>query len=1298
MQKGSTLEKSHQQDITVTMNADEREAEEQIVAEKLINEEYKIWKKNSPFLYDLIVTHALEWPTLTIQWFPDKEIVPGKNCSMHRLLIGTHTSGNDQNYLKFAEVHLPLSAADIDIRKYDEEKEEIGGYEGTDAKINIVQKIDHDGEVNRARYQPQNPNIIATMTVSGDVYIFDRTKHPSNPVGICNPQIKLKGHKKEGYGLSWNPHKPGYLVTGTEDMTICLWDITAYSKGSNILLPIYVYTTHTAVVTDVAFHPLHDSLFGSVSDDLYLQIHDIRSSNTTSAAHKVNAHSEAINSLAFNPASEYLLSTASADKTVALWDLRNLKLKLHCFEGHDDEVTSLAWSPHEETILASSSIDRRIILWDLSKIGEEQSSEDAEDGPPELLFMHGGHTNRVSDFSWNLNDPWVLSSSAEDNIVMVWQPANNIYKKDDTDIPVSDIEKVRVLNENTPNIILEGINLNINKKRRTRSPTPDYVFQEISEEDYSEKERNHNKFYKKSTRVKIKLNNLKTHSSHLNNHLTPKYDPLAHIFKDNDFGYLLTLKPDHESRPLWINPCDGKIILEAFSPLAEQAQDFLITIAEPVSRPVHIHEYRLTAYSLYAAVSVGLETEDIITVLDRLSKFPIPESIVQFIRVYTISYGKIKLVLKQNRYFIESSHAEILQILLKDDIIGPLRIETEILKSKSNITVDFSQVNDITSDKKQNTENQDKRLENNDSGNNTRNGSLPLSNKTDENGVKESHDIEKPFPVVDIDHDDDDDDDDNVHSFEIPPSSVEIVKKRCSEIDYPMLEEYDFRNDTSNPNLEIDLKPSTQIRSYQEKSLSKMFGNGRARSGIIVLPCGTGKTLVGITAACTIKKSVLVLCTSSVSVMQWRQQFLQWSNIKNEDIAVFTSENKEKFKGESGVIISTYSMIANTRNRSHDSQKIMNFLTSREWGFLLLDEVHVVPAIMFRRVITTVAAHAKLGLTATLVREDDKIDDLNFLIGPKLYEANWLDLAQKGHIANVQCAEVWCPMTTEFYNEYLNETSRKRMLLYIMNPNKFQACQFLIDYHEKRGDKIIVFSDNVYALRAYALKLQKYFIYGGTSQHERIKILENFRYNDMVKTIFLSKIGDTSIDLPEATCLIQISSHYGSRRQEAQRLGRILRAKRKNDQGFNAFFYSLISKDTMEVYYSVKRQAFLVDQGYAFKVITHLKGIENMPNLAFSTPEEQRELLQEVLLQNEDAADIDKSDEKENYYDNFSKKSKKELYNVSKVKRNIANLSSLSGGDDFAYIEYNKSANKQLKDPVVFRNPIIKKFYAQRKR
>lgn len=744
-------------------------------------------------------------------------------------------------------------------------------------------------------------------------------------------------------------------------------------------------------------------------------------------------------------------------------------------------------------------------------------------------------------------------------------------------------------------------------------------------------------------------------------------DSVARMFGKSDFSYL-RLKPDHASRPIWINPDDGRIILESFSPLAEQAQDFLVTIAEPVSRPNYIHEYRLTTYSLYAAVSVGLQTDDIISVLNRMSKVPVPKSIITFIHNCTVSYGKVKLVLKHNRYFVESTQADILQMLLKDPEIGPLRIEstedtldglvTEKAPSGANFVLPGTKPVKPEASKKEGAENE----------------------------------IENAFQSAV--GQDDDDEMGTVHSFEIAPSSVEIVKKRCQDIDYPMLEEYDFKHDDRNPNLDIDLKPSTQIRPYQEKSLSKMFGNGRARSGIIVLPCGAGKTLVGITAACTIGKSVIVLCTSSVSVYQWRQQFLQWCTIQPENVAVFTSENKEKFQGEAGLVVSTYSMVANTRNRSHDSQKMMDFLTSREWGFIILDEVHVVPAAMFRRVVTTIAAHSKLGLTATLLREDDKIDDLNFLIGPKLYEANWMDLSQKGHIANVQCAEVWCPMTAEFYQEYLNVNARKRMLLYIMNPSKFQAAQFLIEYHEKRGDKIIVFSDNVYALKAYALKLKKPYIYGSTPQAERMMILKNFQHNDEVNTIFLSKVGDTSIDLPEATCLIQISSHYGSRRQEAQRLGRILRAKRRNDEGFNAFFYSLVSKDTQEMYYSTKRQAFLVDQGYAFKVITHLHGMEELPNLAYSSARERRELLQEVLLQNEEMAGIEAGDDAENFVGRGSGIGKKPGKNLGgKARRVVGSMSNLAGGDDMAYVEYNKSRNKELKT----NSSIINKLYKKKK-
>ncbi|EGO24659.1 hypothetical protein SERLADRAFT_438280 [Serpula lacrymans var. lacrymans S7.9] len=738
-------------------------------------------------------------------------------------------------------------------------------------------------------------------------------------------------------------------------------------------------------------------------------------------------------------------------------------------------------------------------------------------------------------------------------------------------------------------------------------------------------------------------------TSSLDAHRRQQDNLVSHIFMDQDFSWL-HLKPDHASRPIWISPEDGHIILEAFSPIAEQAQDFLVAISEPVSRPAFIHEYKLTSYSLYAAVSVGLQTEDIIEVLNRLSKefkpskVPVPESIIGFIRERTLSYGKVKLVLKHNKYFVESSHPETLQLLLKDRTIRDARVVSQTADNSIKAATFTTAKAPVK-------------------GNLIIPGTKEAEKKKDEvpNGrpgapAAGNADADLFTSVVGVDNDEIDEDDDNVHAFEISDGKIDDVKKRCNELEYPMLEEYDFRNDTINANLDIDLKPATVIRPYQETSLSKMFGNGRARSGIIVLPCGAGKTLVGITAACTIKKSCLVLCTSSVSVMQWKQQFMQWSNVTDRQIAVFTAESKERFAGESGIVVSTYSMVANTHNRSHESKKMMEFLTSREWGFILLDEVHVVPAAMFRRVVTTIKAHSKLGLTATLVREDDKIADLNYMIGPKLYEANWMDLAAKGHIANVQCAEVWCPMTPEFYREYLREQSRKRMLLYCMNPKKFQACQFLIKFHEDRGDKIIVFSDNVFALEAYAKKLGKPYIHGGTGQ-----------------------VGDTSIDLPEATCLIQISSHFGSRRQEAQRLGRILRAKRRNDEGFNAFFYSLVSKDTQEMFYSTKRQQFLIDQGYAFKVITHLDGLENLPDLVYRTKDEQIELISSVLLANESEADLG-SDIRATEGDLAGTVTSKDFGQMKfpGAQRTTGTLTALSGAQHMSYVEQNKSANKKL--------------------
>lgn len=192
--------------------------------EKLINEEYKIWKKNTPFLYDVVMTHALEWPSLSVQWLPDVEKFPGKDYSSHRLILGTHTSEGDQNHLLIATVRIPTDSARVDAKKYDEEKGEHGGFGGFETKIQVVQKINHEGEVNRARYMPQNPCLIATKVVTGEVHIFDYTKHPSTPSNnLVKPDIRLTGHTQEGYGLAWNNHIQGTLLSASEDQTVCLW-------------------------------------------------------------------------------------------------------------------------------------------------------------------------------------------------------------------------------------------------------------------------------------------------------------------------------------------------------------------------------------------------------------------------------------------------------------------------------------------------------------------------------------------------------------------------------------------------------------------------------------------------------------------------------------------------------------------------------------------------------------------------------------------------------------------------------------------------------------------------------------------------------------------------------------------------------------------------------------------------------------------------------------------------------------------------------------------------------------------
>ncbi|KAI0564396.1 chromatin assembly factor 1 55 kDa subunit [Gracilaria domingensis] len=287
----------------------------------------------------------------------------------------------------------------------------------------------------------QNHLMIAEARIPNENAEIDGTKYSDRDGGM--------GHKKEGYGLSWNAKEPGRLVSGADDKLVCTWNIDAPTiKNGGVLEANCVYEGHTDVVEDVAWHNFHSSIFASVGDDRQLLVWDVREKDRRSPIHKVEAHKGEVNCVSFNPFSEFVLATGSADRTVALWDMRNLSLKVHSFENHADDILQVEWHPFCEAVLASASSDRRVSIWNLAKIGEEQDPEDAEDGPPELLFIHGGHTNKVSDFSWNRNEPWVIASVAEDNILQIWCMAEHIYeddlgeaKEESKDEPMTDVQK-----------------------------------------------------------------------------------------------------------------------------------------------------------------------------------------------------------------------------------------------------------------------------------------------------------------------------------------------------------------------------------------------------------------------------------------------------------------------------------------------------------------------------------------------------------------------------------------------------------------------------------------------------------------------------------------------------------------------------------------------------------------------------------------------------------------------------------------------------------------------------------------
>ncbi|UKK02292.2 DNA repair helicase [Theileria orientalis] len=734
----------------------------------------------------------------------------------------------------------------------------------------------------------------------------------------------------------------------------------------------------------------------------------------------------------------------------------------------------------------------------------------------------------------------------------------------------------------------------------------------------------------------------------------------------------LRLKDSHLTRPLWVCP-DGYIYLELFTPVSKQALDFIVTIAEPVCRPELIHEYQVTVFSLYTAVSVGLTIDELLNNLNKFSKNVLPPKLKDAILNTASSFGKIKLVLRDNRYWIESFERKELDFLLTNQEIRNSRIHSNIWGSSSQIT-DNSQrgLNDYITI------------------------SVPTSDFTfvfNANPEVPETD-EAPISKLGLRHEKNKTTE--VFSFEVQQEKIEELKREALQtMRRPLVMEYDFRKDNNSASLNCCIRSNIKIRYYQERALRRMFSNGRARSGIIVLPCGAGKTLTGIVAACTVRKSIFVLTTSAVAVEQWIKQFLDFTNISRSNLLSLTAEHKRDLwdENEAGVLISTYTMMSYSRKHREHTERILNQIKQREWGLLIFDEVQFVPAPAFRRINETIRSHCKLGLTATLVREDDLIRDLQWLIGPKLYEANWLELQEKGFLAKVICKEIWCPMTAPFYREYLRSTTVKKRRLWSCNPVKLITCEYLLKFHESRGDKVIVFSDNLFALLHAAKLLNRPFIYGKVSSAERIIILNKFKNENTFNTIFLSKVGDNALDIPCANVVIQISFNFASRRQEAQRLGRILRPKTKADEhGFNAFFYSLVSKDTQEMVFADKRQQFIIDQGYAYNVTSSSDIVKDTSNLIYTRASIQQELLQDIITSSEDVDE----EEEINPTDLFTPNDESSIQtSVSQKKTGLAGLSgSLKKQLQYKHLLPPPEKPRKKAKPPTEQHPFFKKFFS----
>jgi DNA excision repair protein ERCC-3 len=364
-------------------------------------------------------------------------------------------------------------------------------------------------------------------------------------------------------------------------------------------------------------------------------------------------------------------------------------------------------------------------------------------------------------------------------------------------------------------------------------------------------------------------------------------------------------------------------------------------------------------------------------------------------------------------------------------------------------------------------------------------------------------------------------------------------------------------------------------RAYQREAAESFYRGGSVLggSGVVVLPCGAGKTIVGLAAMHLVGEKTLILTTNTVAVRQWREELLDKTELGADEIGEYTGEEKSVRP----VTVTTYQMLTWRRSKT-DAFEHFGLFSRQNWGLVIYDEVHLLPAPIFR-VTAALQARRRLGLTATLVREDGKEDEVFCLIGPKRYDVPWKVLEDKGFIASARCIEVRVPLDAARKPAYASASARNKFRVASENPAKIRVVQQLIGRHQ--GGRVLVIGQYIDQLEELARHVAAPLITGKTPNVERERLYERFRRGEE-RILLVSKVGNFAIDLPDANVAIQISGTFGSRQEEAQRLGRILRPK---SDGSAASFYAVVTLGSRDQEFAQKRQLFLTEQGYSYEIV-----------------------------------------------------------------------------------------------------------------